>query len=274
LNPIQAFYQAELRPDLSEHCLFVKNREKQLAITLSATCRRCDRSTKFATANPSFGGLNYGPLRRILLPFLAVRQTFRLRQMTAVTRKRNCVARIGLIVCLNAITDARAETHSGTKLNETASTFAMELIKQGDVIADGQGAWTEHRPSAGEENEFIRVHGFAEYAKWHLGIDRRFSETSKRRYKFPYGDFKKVHRCGLLAVKARARQYGYTEIENAAAELDRAIKRSADAMEHRPPGLCAQRSRTPLKFEQRVSNPLAAQAISLCSGIIHLNPNR
>ena len=62
-------------------------------------------------------------------------------------------------------------------------------------------------PSANEENEFIRVHGFAEYAKWHLGLDDRFPENAKRRYKFPYGDFKDVHRCGLLAVKARARQY-------------------------------------------------------------------
>ena len=100
----------------------------------------------------------------------------------------------------------------------------MELIKQGNVIADGKGAWTEHRPSAGEENEFIRVHGLAEYAKWHLGIDRRFPETSKRRYKFPYGDFKTVHRCGLLAAKARARQYGYMNIKDAAAELAHAVK--------------------------------------------------
>jgi len=189
-----------------------------------ATCPRGDRSTKFATANPSCGGLNYCPLRRILLPFLAVRQTFRLGRMKAVISQLNCVAGIGLIVCLNTISDARAETDGGIKLNETASTFAMELIKQGDVIADGQGAWTEHRPSAGEENEFIRVHGFAEYAKWHLGIDRRFSETSKRRYKFPYGDFKSVHRCGLLAAKARARQYGYTNIRDATAELVRAVK--------------------------------------------------
>src|SRR5262249_731402 len=44
-----------------------------------------------------------------------------------------------------------------------------------------------------------------------------------RRYKFPYGDFKNVHRCSLLAVKARARQYGYAQVENAATELERTI---------------------------------------------------
>ena len=171
--------------------------------------------------------LTYGPPRRILLPFLAVRQTFRLRRMTAVIGKLNCVASIGLIVCFNAITDARAETDNGVELNETASRFAMELIKRGDVIADSKGAWTDHRPSVGQENEFIRVHGFADYAKWHLGVDRRFSETSKRRYKFPYGDFKNVHRCGLLAAKARARQYGYGNIKDAAAELVHAVKTKA-----------------------------------------------
>jgi hypothetical protein len=44
-------------------------------------------------------------------------------------------------------------------------------------------------------------------------------EQSKRRYKFPYGDFKKVHRCGLLAAESRAGQYKHFEVESAAAHL-------------------------------------------------------
>ena len=131
-----------------------------------------------------------------------------------------CVA----IALLFPIPIVAADAGKGVELNEVAAAFAMERTKQGDVIADGKGAWTQHRPSVQQENEFIRVHGFAEYAKWHLGIDRRFSETSKRRYKFPYGDFKNVHRCGLLAAKARARQYGDTDIREAAAQLIRAVK--------------------------------------------------
>jgi hypothetical protein len=43
--------------------------------------------------------------------------------------------------------------------------------------------------------------------------------NSKARYKFPYGDFESIHRCGLLAVKSRAHEYRYADIENAAAEL-------------------------------------------------------
>ena len=100
-----------------------------------------------------------------------------------------------------------------------AFEYAKELIKEGQVIADGRGAWGEHQPSAEAENEFIRLHGFGEYAKWHLGIDDRYAENTKRRYRFPYGDFKNIHRCGVLAAQSRAGQYQYHEIENAAAQL-------------------------------------------------------
>ena len=129
-----------------------------------------------------------------------------------------------VVILLDGTCAVLAEPRDDIELNEHAFKFAAELIQERQVVADGKGAWTNHRPSADEENEFIRLHGFTEYARWHLGIDRRFPENTKRRYKFPYGDFKNVHRCGLLAAKARARQYGYAEIENAAAELQRAIK--------------------------------------------------
>jgi len=146
--------------------------------------------------------------------------------MKAVIRSNAFVHSVAIAVSLFAIGAVAAQSRKSIELNEIAFTFAMELIKERQVVADGKGAWTKHRPSADEENEFIRLHGFAQYAKWHLGIDRRFPENSKRRYRFPYGDFKNVHRCGLLAAKARARQYGYAEIGNAAEELDRAIKQS------------------------------------------------
>jgi len=134
---------------------------------------------------------------------------------------------ITIAILLIATSAVAADSQKGVELNKIGSAFAMELIHQGDVIADNKGGWAEHRPSAAKENEFIRLYGFAEYAKWHLGIDRRFSENSKRRYKFPYGDFKNVHRCGLLAAKSRARQYGYMDIKDAAAELAQAVKAKA-----------------------------------------------
>jgi len=105
------------------------------------------------------------------------------------------------------------------KVNLAAQEHAKNLIQQGHVIVDKRNAWSEHQPSAEEENEFIRQHGFEEYAKWHLGIDERHAEDTKARYKFPYGDFKNVHRSALLAAKGRARQHSYSDIENAAVQL-------------------------------------------------------
>jgi hypothetical protein len=138
--------------------------------------------------------------------------------MKAAVSKLNSIVWIGLIVCLNA-SDARAQSGGSIKVNENAVAFASQLIQEGHLIADRKGAWREHKPSADVENEFIRAHGFAEYAKWHLGVDERYAVNTKRRYKFPYGDFANVHRCGLLAVKARAAEHKYREIEDAAARL-------------------------------------------------------
>jgi hypothetical protein len=139
--------------------------------------------------------------------------------MKPAISKLNCAALIGLTVCLYTISDARAQSGGSMKVNESAVEFASHLIQEGHLIADRKGAWREHKPSPDVENEFIRAHGFAEYAKWHLGVDERYAVNTKRRYKFPYGDFTNVHRCGLLAVKARAAEHKYHDIEDAAARL-------------------------------------------------------
>ncbi len=118
---------------------------------------------------------------------------------------------------------------NAVRLNAGAFEYAKELIEQGHIVADGRGAWSEHHPSAVAENEFVRLHGFGEYAKWHLGIDDRYAENTKRRYKFPYGDFKNVHRCGVLAAQSRAGQHKYYEIENAAAKLKAMIAMTMEA---------------------------------------------
>jgi hypothetical protein len=149
--------------------------------------------------------------------------------MKAIIANRECTCSMAVAILLCAISVMRAQPRTYLKLNEEAFVSAVQLIKQGHFIADGKGAWSEHRPSADEENEFIRVQGFSEYAKWHLGIDDRYPKNTKRRYKFPYGDFKNVHRCGVLAVQSRAGEYGYSGIENAAAQLRRMLEETTIA---------------------------------------------
>src|SRR5258708_34309538 len=105
------------------------------------------------------------------------------------------------------------------KLNKQAFEHATKLIEQGKFVFDEKDMWSEHQPSTQEENEYIREHSFGEYAQWFLGIDTDEDEDNKGRYKFPYGDFEKVHRWGVLAAESRARQYKYDDIAEAAAHL-------------------------------------------------------
>jgi hypothetical protein len=123
--------------------------------------------------------------------------------------------------------------NASVRLNIEAFDFAHNLIVQGNFVADQKGEWSSHHPPHSVENSFIRGHGFAEYAKWHLAIDQRHSVNSKARYKFPFGDFQNVHRCGLLAVKARAHEYGYAEIETAAAQLLQMLKSTSPGRQKR-----------------------------------------
>jgi hypothetical protein len=107
-----------------------------------------------------------------------------------------------------------------TTLNKHSFAFAQELIKKGKVVVlDQRADWSEHQPSTGQENEFIEAHGWDEYANWHLGVDDEASEHTKARYKFPFGDFEKVHRCGVLAAEVRAGQNKHPDIEDAAIRL-------------------------------------------------------
>jgi hypothetical protein len=111
-----------------------------------------------------------------------------------------------------------------TTLNRQACEYANHLVREQRFVDDERDDWSEHQPTALDENEFIRIHGFTQYSLWHLGIDDEAREKTKERYKFPFGDFRKVHRCALLSAESRAGQYKYLDIESAAHELHTLIR--------------------------------------------------
>jgi hypothetical protein len=113
------------------------------------------------------------------------------------------------------------------KLNQYAYEHAKKLIEQGQFIEDERDAWSDHHLSTQIEEEFIEKDGLLEYGKWFLGINDEYSEDTKRHYEFQYGDFKIVHRCGILAAKSRAAQGKYFDVENAAADLLAVIEKQA-----------------------------------------------
>jgi len=105
------------------------------------------------------------------------------------------------------------------KLNNPAYEHAKRLITEGKFVVDERDAWSEHRPPAQQEKEFIQRYGFADYGKWYLGVNDEKGEQTKGHYEFPYGDFQNVHRCGVITAESRAGQYKHYDIENAAAHL-------------------------------------------------------
>jgi hypothetical protein len=105
------------------------------------------------------------------------------------------------------------------KLNEAAFEHAKKLARDGMTVMDQRDDWSEHAPSADEENAYLDKHGWSEYGQWYLGVDTEMDEETKGHYKFPYGDFRRVHRCGVISAESRAAQNDYDEVTKAVAEL-------------------------------------------------------
>jgi hypothetical protein len=105
------------------------------------------------------------------------------------------------------------------RLNQEALENAQDLIKGRQYEKNSD--WSEAQPSAEEENKFIDENGWEAFAKWHLAYDTEASEETKSRYKFPFGDFSKLHRSALIAAKERAGSEDYTDVQSSADRLSR-----------------------------------------------------
>jgi len=102
-------------------------------------------------------------------------------------------------------------------VNKQAVTRAEALIEARQYVLDSD--WGESQPRAADENRFLESHSWDEYAEWHLGLTDGASDETKARYAFVYGDFRRIHRKGLIACQYRAAEWRHKEIELAAHEL-------------------------------------------------------
>ena len=102
-------------------------------------------------------------------------------------------------------------------VNERAVRRARELIKSRQYVLDSN--WGDVQPRADDENAFLESHSWDEYAEWHLGLTEGAAEETKAGYAFVYGDFRRLHRSGIIACHYRAAEWGHKEIELAAHEL-------------------------------------------------------
>jgi len=102
-------------------------------------------------------------------------------------------------------------------VNKRAVANARKLIKGRQYVLDSD--WGEAQPEADDENAYLKDHSWDEYAAWHLGLTEGATDGTKARYAFVFGDFRRIHRSGIIASHFRAAQWRHKEVELAAHEL-------------------------------------------------------
>ena len=102
-------------------------------------------------------------------------------------------------------------------VNARGVAKARELIDSRQYVLNS--VWSEVQPTAADENAYLERHSWEEYAAWHLGLTGGARDETKARYAFVYGDFRRLHRIGLIACMYRAAEWRHKAVELAAHDL-------------------------------------------------------
>jgi hypothetical protein len=101
--------------------------------------------------------------------------------------------------------------------NDRAVAKARALIASRQYVLDSD--WGAVQPRADAQNAYLANHSWDEYAVWHLALTEGASDGTKARYAFVYGDFRRIHRSGLIACVYRAAEWRHKQVELAAHDL-------------------------------------------------------
>jgi hypothetical protein len=102
-------------------------------------------------------------------------------------------------------------------VNDDAVERAKRLIDTHQYVLDSD--WGEVQPRPDDENLYLEHHDWDAYGAWHLGLTEGAHEETKARYAFVMGDFRRIHRSGIIACHYRAAEWRHKEIELAAHDL-------------------------------------------------------
>jgi hypothetical protein len=110
-------------------------------------------------------------------------------------------------------------------LNPSGVAQARKLIEAKQYVLNSD--WGTVQPGAEAQNLFLKKHDWDEYAAWHLGLTDGATDETKARYAFVYGDFKRIHRTGLIACVYRAAEWRHKDVELAAHDLLQLLDKKA-----------------------------------------------
>jgi hypothetical protein len=102
-------------------------------------------------------------------------------------------------------------------VNRAAVARARKLIDAHQYVLDSE--WGSVQPRADDENDYLQSHSWDDYAEWFLGLTEGATDETKSRYAFVYGDFRRLHRSGLIACQYRAAEWRHKDVELAAHDL-------------------------------------------------------
>jgi hypothetical protein len=109
-------------------------------------------------------------------------------------------------------------------VNPAGVQRAERLIRSRQYVLSSE--WGATQPDAKQQNAYLESHSWEEYAEWHLGLTDGAPDETKARYAFVFGDFRRLHRSGLIACVYRAAEWRHKEIELAAHDLLQLLDRS------------------------------------------------
>ncbi|BAL89667.1 hypothetical protein AMIS_44470 [Actinoplanes missouriensis 431] len=102
-------------------------------------------------------------------------------------------------------------------VNPAAVARARRLIEARQYVLESD--WGQVQPDAAAGNAYLQKHSWQEYGEWHLGLTEGANEETKARHAFVFGDYRRVHRSGLVACLYRAAEWRHRDVMRAAFEL-------------------------------------------------------
>jgi hypothetical protein len=109
-------------------------------------------------------------------------------------------------------------------VNEAAVDKARHLIDVRQYVL--RSSWSDVQPTASDQDDFLDRNDWDAYADWHLGLTEGAAPETKGRYAFVYGDFRRLHRMGIISCIYRAAEWYHKEIELAAHDILQHLDRS------------------------------------------------